>query len=389
MIKKKLARILIKIYKTVGKYFCKIQKDKIVFLSFSGNYECNPKWICEEMLRQGIQAKYIWALHSMDRFDEQHFPDAVKPMDRYKLSFFRELASARVIIDNGINTSYIKYPKKKGQYLIETWHGSIGIKRFDAETNKDESWVKKMLVESAMTDYIISNSSFETQLYRSTFWKDIPVWEYGHARNDILLRKDEEADRALDRRVRARFGIAEDKKIFLYAPTFRDDKDLRPYTIDYERLMATLSQRFGGAWVIAVRFHVRIRNLLADHPFPQGVYNVSDYADIQELARVIDAGMTDYSSWICEYMLTRKPGFLFATDADRYEVENRAFLFPLEELPFPLAKTQEELFDRIREFDEAGFVVRCDRVLAEKGSVDRGDASARIVEEIKKLMDVS
>ena len=42
---------------------------------------------------------------------------------------------------------------------------------------------------------------------------------------------------------------------------------------------------------------------------------------------IADVGITDYSSWICDYLLTKKTGFIFATDMQNYNTE-RGFYYP-------------------------------------------------------------
>ena len=175
----------------------------------------------------------------------------------------------------------------------------------------------------------------------------------------------------------------------MYAPTFRDDGDLSPYTIDYDRLLEVLQIRFGGEWVILTRFHSRTKKFLANYSLPKSVVNVSGYPDIQELQLIIDAGITDYSSWICEYMLRRKPGFTFATDVDNYAGHERTLFFPLSALPFPTSSNEDDLIENILNFDEEKYVDDCNAFLAEKGSIDDGHAAERTVEEIKKILKIN
>ncbi len=381
-----LDKLLKKLHIYLFRHLYRVEKDKIVFLTFSGAYECNPKWIADEMLKKGIRANYIWGIKEDTPVGAGYFPPQIKTINRESFAFFKHLFTARVIVDNGINTSYLGYTVKKNQVLIETWHGSLGIKRFDAGTNKNKRWVKKARKEAKMTDYIISNSSFEDDVYRNSFWKKTPIWRDGHARNDILLNPSKADVGLLNRNFRKKYKIDDGDKLCLYAPTFRDDGDLSPYTLDYEGLSKALGEKFGGHFKVLVRFHSRIRASLKDYEFPPEVINVSDYVDIQELMTFIDVGITDYSSWICEYVLTKKPGFIFATDASSYEVSDRAFFFPLSYMPFPVAEDEKTLTENIRDFDRQVYEKDCDRFLSEMGSMDDGNAAERITERIQKIM---
>lgn len=369
-------------------YITRVDKKKIVFLNFSGNYDCNPKAICQKMIDEGLEAHYVWGTHKRTRKGPEFFPEQMTFARRGTYKFYKELSSARVIVDNGVSTSFLGYHKKKNQYLIETWHGSLGIKKFGRDANNDQKWLKCAEREGKMTDYIISNSTFEDDIYREDFWKETPIWRFGHPRNDILLCKDPEKIRAIDEKIREKYEIPADAHMCMYAPTFREDGDLSPYVLDYDRLIAALQTRFGGEWVILTRFHARTKKFLKHYQLPETVINVSGYPDIQELMLCIDAGITDYSSWICEYMLRRKPGFTFATDVANYATHERTLFFPLSALPYPTASNIDDLIANILTFDEVKFVQDCDRFLSEKGSVDDGRAAERTVAQIKKLMDV-
>lgn len=368
-----------------------IQKDKIIFLTFRGSYDCNPKWICEEIVRRDLPYQLVWSYRKKTVTGTEDFPDRLKLVRLDSLDFYKELCSAKVIVDNGVTTSVQSYRKKKGQYLLETWHGSLGIKKPSHDANKDKHWVKLAYKEGEMTDYCISNSAFETdEVYAVDYWKNTPVWLHGHARNDILCEGETQRVVNIRKKVRRTYNLREDDRICLYAPTFRDDGNMRPYQLDYEGLADALHERFGGSWVILTRFHYRIYQKLARQDLSRGgkvrVLNATDYPDIQELALCTDVALTDYSSWICEYMLMRKPGFLFATDMDRYQTEDRPFFFPLTSMPFPVAQNIQELLDNISAFDNEKYVRDCDAFLKKMGSVDDGHAAQRTVDEIVKLM---
>lgn len=363
-----------------------IQKNKIIFLTFRGEYDCNAKWICEEIIRQNLPYDLVWGVYKQTNLATAGFPPQVRTAQRGSYHFYKELASAQIIVDNGISCAVLKYRKKKKQILIETWHGAIGIKKFSPDTNKDKNWVEQAYAEGEMTDYCISNSTMENDIYRDTFWKDAEILMYGHARNDILFEKDTDRTKKIREKIYREFNLTEDTRICLYAPTFRDDKDLSPYLIDYSGLQNALETRFGGKWVIFTRFHYRVRKAVANYELPDFVINVSKYNDIQELMAFTDVAITDYSSWICEYMVTRRPGFLFATDMADFQETERSFFYPLSSMPFPLAVTNEELIDNILHFDMEKFIPACDAFLKDKGCIDDGQASVRAVEKIKSIM---
>lgn len=425
-----------------------VKENRIIFLTFRGEYDCNAKYIAEELRRQNSAADIIWATQWNEEAQLTEIPADFTQVPKQSLDFYRYLASSKIIVDNGISTVSVGYRKKKDQILIETWHGSIGIKRFSKETNKDQAWCKKAAREGSMTDYCISNSTFEDMVYRSSFWETTEILQLGHARNDILCWRDPQRLEPIRRKVFDYFRLdnvisqlkqqrhreltcwyqeqcgqipvtaehlgkpnpfanvdlanpeavnafmekeyakCENVRICLYAPTFRDDGDMRPYEIDYEQLRQALHTRFGGGgdWIIMTRFHFWLHEKQKEYAYPAGVINASNYPDIQELLACTDVGITDYSSWICDYMLTRRPGFLFATDMEKYQKDDREFFYPLDSMPFPLARNNAQLIQNILNFDGEIFPAKCDAFLRDKGCMDDGHASQRIADFIETIL---
>lgn len=74
------------------------------------------------------------------------------------------------------------------------------------------------------------------------------------------------------------------------------------------------------------------------------------YEDMQELLLCTDVGLTDYSSWIFDFVLSGKPGFIIELNLEDYE-NARGFYYPIDTTPFPIATSSEELADNIRKFD--------------------------------------
>jgi Putative glycosyl/glycerophosphate transferases involved in teichoic acid biosynthesis TagF/TagB/EpsJ/RodC len=103
------------------------------------------------------------------------------------------------------------------------------------------------------------------------------------------------------------------------------------------------------------------------------------------LMLAIDIGITDYSSWIYDYILTRKAGFIFAPDLDVYD-DFRGFYYPIDETPFPISRSNAELVKQIKKFNNEKYQKKIDKFLIERGCFEKGDASKRTVEKIKELM---
>ena len=363
-----------------------IQKNKVFFMTFQGDYTCNPKYICDELIRQGINCDIIWGVRLATLNKAFELPKQIRLVNRFTLDFYEEMATSKIWIINSVEVFKNPIYKKKDQILIETWHGSLGIKRFDKQVNDGRAWVKAAELCGKMANYCISNSEFEDNVYRGTFWSKNEILQYGHPRNDILFLKGERQNRIISKIKEQYEGIEDGEKYILYGPTFRDSHNFDCYSVNYERLISEVEKKFGGKWKVLVRFHPTVRkfskNILSKN---EQVIDVTDYPDIQELMLLADIAITDYSSWIYDFVLTRKPGFIFATDLEQYNDE-RGFYYKLETTPFAIARSNKELIANIRSFDLEMYQKKVEAFLKDKGCVEDGQASKRVVEKIREII---
>lgn len=355
----------------------KIQNNKLYVMTFDNKFNCNQKYIVEEILRQNLPIDIVWVANEDNA---QGFPEGVRTVRRASAGMYKEQYTAKVWLDNALNCIWYSIPKRKGQVYINTWHGSLGIKKLGG----DESWLRLASKFNKVTDYMVSNSTFEEDVYKETYWKDVPVLKYGHPRNDILF--DKNAQQEIRREVCEHFSIDEGKKILLYAPTFRDDGDTSCYNIDYKALKESLEAKFGFEWMILVRMH--FKNRAEETPEEcSWLKNAGDYPDMQKLMVSADFGITDYSSWAYDYVLTRRPMILYAPDAEKYS-QGRGLYYSLEETPFPLAHNNAELKEAITNFDNNDYQKEIDRFLSDRGCYEKGDAAKRVVEKLKEIFGI-
>lgn len=361
--------------------FCRgsIQPNKVFFMTYDGKYACNPKYIADELIRRKVPVELVWAI-SKNETDLASYPPEVRLVRRQSKEMYREMASSKVWIDNALNCVWDNMPKKKDQVYINTWHGSMGVKRLRG----NKMWMFRARRCKKRTDYCVTNSRFEENVFRETFWPNTPFLRVGHPRNDLLFAPEEQ-HRLIREKVASRFQLKPGQRILLYAPTFRDDGDLSCYNIKYSKLKSSLEERFGGDWIVLIRAHFKNRRSFQCAFVYDWIKDASQYQDMQELMIAADAGITDYSSWAYDYVLMKKPMFLYVPDSEKYNNE-RGLYFPLESTPFPIAHTTDELVEKIAQFNEEHYRERIKGFLDEKGCYEIGEASAKIVELIWELI---
>lgn len=368
-----------------------VQKNKIIFMNYLGKpYGCNPKYIAEEILKRKLPVDMVWIGQHINEDFIKSFPKEVRFVEYKTKECLKEMASARFWVSNYhfVKLLMLGVEKKNEQYYIQTWHGSLGIKKIEKNVKsltEDEKWTEYAQLNSKNVDCWVSNSKFETEIYKEAFWDVKNIQEYGHPRNDIFFKSEEEKE-IIKNKVHSELGISPDKKFLLYVPTFRDGHDLSCYELDIENLKNSLHQKFGGDWVIVSRMHPHFkRRNLEKLNFVGNVVEANNYPDIQELLLAADAVITDYSSCIFDFMLGRKPAFIFATDIKDYNTE-RGFYYPLETTPFPIAVNNAELCENILNFNNENYQIKIDEFLQDKGCIEDGHASERVVDLIEKIM---
>ncbi len=347
-------------------------KNKIVVSSYYGRgYGDNPKYIVEELRKQKENIKVVWLLKN--KSEAASLPEGVDFCIYGSIKSIYHLSTAKVWIDNCRKGYHLK---RKNQKYLQTWHG-FALKRIesDVENSLSKTYVANAKKDSKSIDLIVSDSSFMTSIYKNSFWYSGEIVEWGSPRNDILMN----ADGLASLNVKKHFGIEENAKIILYAPTFRKDLSLDAYSINAEQLITSCEEKFASPFVLLVRLHPNVAGRSSELNFNGSkIYDASQYHDMQELLSAADVLISDYSSLMFDFALTGKPCFQFATDIDDYK-SDRNFYFALDSLPFLLATNNEELKCNIESFDHISYKDKINSFFTDVGMIFEGKSSAKCV----------
>lgn len=364
---------------------CRIKSDQVLFFTFQGQYTCNPRYVCEALRKQNPQLRCIWVLFEDN--DGKDIPEGIKTVRMGTADYFKALYTSKVWVDNAFNVVKLPVRKKKGQFLVETMHGSLGIKKIGPDSNRTKKRNRNAFKSSAMTDFIISNSEFEDMVYRTSFWEHTPIQKLGHARNDILVRSAQDQAFANQCRteIRAFYHLNDEVQIALYGPTYLTRKREDAEELNLVALKSSLEARFGGKWVILNRMHLRDARRQENSSYADGVLDGNLYRDIQTLMTAIDFAVTDYSSWIFDYVLTRKPGLLYVPDLTYYG-STTGLYYPIMETPYPVATSNAEAAQLVTSYmEQAELEQKVEAFLKNKGCVDDGHAAEYAAQRILAL----
>lgn len=370
------------LYIPFGRIFS-IDDKTIMFFTFQGQYTCNPKYICDSLHDMDNSFKFIWV--TMNNKNAK-FPEYVTTVEFASAAYFKALYTSKVLVDNAFNFPKAPFKKKAGQYYVETMHGSLGIKRIEPDSTQNKRRNGIGYECGRMSDFIISNSTFEDNVYRTSFWPETPIVTIGHARNDILVSPSDSLKKELNGKVRKHYNLADDVKLAMYAPTFLRESSKTMENIDLLKLKDILETKFGGTWYILNRLHPRdSRRANANNSSSEYILDGNSYADIQELMVALDFGITDYSSWIYDYVLTNKPGMIYAPDLKEYE-SSTGFYYPIRTTPFPVAENNDDVDSCIKNMDIVKYQEDVRAFVADKGCVDDGNAAKKAATMIVGLL---
>lgn len=371
-------------------YFFKTE-NKVIASSFYGaKYDDNTKYIVEALHKLRSDVRIIWLVDSSFNNELPNWIEAIQYNLMFPLRFYYEYITSKVWLDTHHLDPAIK--KKNNQLFIETWHGGLGIKKIELdipEFSNDRNQLRKIKNTSNNADFFISNSDFLSNIYRRAFAYKGKILKLGYPKNDSMY-----GDLLPSRlKVRNTYNISLEKKIALYAPTFRDTQrqynnfDMLPYNIDLLLMKKKLEEKFGGDWVILVRLHPFLMNYKNSFPTNgKNIINATDYNDMQELIKSSDFFITDYSSCIFDAALIRIPCFVYASDYKEYKQKRNTY-FELNELPFPIAYNNDELQDAIRNYDSKVYSEKWLNFKQDMGLIDTDSSAKEIAKIIIDFID--
>lgn len=359
-----------------------LKKNRIAIYSLKQHgYSCNLKYLTEYLNRHhpGV-FEILWIVRGEEDL-EALTKRGIQAATLHSREHFRYRVQAGIVITN--DEFYPVFFKRPGQVYVNTWHGAINYKKIGYAGLEFTNPIQKLIyrMNNPCPDLFISGSRSFTDTTSASFGFPREIFlEAGLPRNDILVTGDADV-RA---KVREGLGIAPDKKVLLYAPTFRKGGFGPGQELDYARVCQALSARFGGEWVVLLRQHYFVAERHENQD--SRLVDVSGYEDMQELILSADCLISDYSSCMWDFLNTGNPVFVYAPDLKAYTAEDRSFFIPMDRWPYPVSTNMAELEGIIRNFDPAAFHAAAQAHRTQFGSHDRGRACETLVNYLLNLL---
>lgn len=295
-----------------------------------------------------------------DGFDvHEQFIENIKPGKggyiKRCLRMLEDISDAHYVFLNDACNVTSCIPLRKGTKIYQLWHACGAFKKFGMSTAELIFGDNRKSLEK-YPNY--GNLSYVTVSSPEVIWayeeamnlKDTKtqVVATGVSRTDVFY--DQHFIEQSKAAVYSVCPAAENKKIILYAPTFRGRvaKAESPDCLD----IPAMKRALGAEYVLLIKHHPFVKQPpVVPEDCADFAMDVTKSLEIDQLLCASDVCVSDYSSLIFEYSLFERPMIFFAYDLDDY-FDWRGFYYNYDELtPGPVVKETEEIIDYIRHLD--------------------------------------
>ena len=387
LIKNLLGKLIRLLYRLVYRLI-PCQNDTVLFISFHGRgYSDNPMALHKYMSTHLKYQKYRCIFAIKNHKEKNIEIENAKIIEYFSIPYFYYLARSKYWIVNCKLPKYVL--KKPNQIYLQTWHGTP-LKKLahDIEVPEGTTFYRsEMTVEQMCStydndvskyNYMISPSAFTTEVFQSAFKIDqARLIETGYPRNDILSNyKEHDLDV-----IKSKLKIPKDKKVILYAPTWRDNSYVASgYTFELKADFHKWKEILGEEYIVVFKPHYLIINTYEKDSSLQGfLYSIPAEADIRELYVISDMLITDYSSVFFDYAILKRPIYFYMYDIEEYANDLRGFYLDIhKDLPGDIYTNEDELLAAVKQdaYDETAYQAFYERFC----SCEDGKAAKRVID---------
>ncbi|WP_195972105.1 CDP-glycerol glycerophosphotransferase family protein [Clostridium thermobutyricum] len=326
-------------------YIFKIKK-RIVFATYRPDYmEGNYKYILDEIKKRDLdyECKILYEKPGAG------LTGMLKYLKHMCIAEHYLATSEFFIVDDFYFPVYAVNKLRKGTEVVQVWHACGAFKKFalstvDENYSNGNEYIKYIPIHTNYTHVTVTSKEVAKHYAAAFNMSEDNIDPIGVPRTDIFFdeKKKEEAKEILYKK----YPKLKDKKIILYAPTFRGtgQSDANSgIAFDVDKVVNAL----GEDYVLAIKMHPFVKWRYEKES--DKVVDMSDYKSINDILFITDILITDYSSTVFEFALLDKPMIFYADDLETY-INDRDFYYEYTSfVPGPIVKTTDELVDLIKE----------------------------------------
>lgn len=248
-------------------------------------------------------------------------------MTKQQIKEFAEAcATSKVIVLDEYTPQIHLINLKKETKIIQLWHACGAFKTFGFSRLGKPMGSPQNTRMHRSYDYVTVSSKYCKKCHSEGFGIATDnVVPTGIARTDIFF--DEEYKQNFRNEFYNKYPGFKDKKIILFAPTFRGDvKETAYYPMDLFDINDVCSE-LGDDYAVIIKHHPFITEKQEiPEKYADRVIDLSDNTEINDLLFVSDVIITDYSSLVFEASIVNVPMLFYAYDLEGY-IKERDFYF--------------------------------------------------------------
>lgn len=385
----KSSTFLFKLYNIVGNIFIKLnglvfrkQKQQVLFLSFGGKgLSDSPLSIFKEMLKDSDfdDYKFIWAVDKSVDTTLFDYP-RTEYISTDKPSYFRYLFQSEIWITNTTVSRGLKIKKPRNVVYINTWHGTP-FKKIGNDVDGTGVFSGKSKSIALLNDpcYLVQ-SNYEKKIFINAFGiQEKSIYLTGLPRNDELKNVDKNQASL----IKEALNINTEKEIILFAPTFKEYK-----SYDYFEEKKSMIDRLSDNYFILYRgHHAASDSKKYDEIDNLNFLNVSTYPSLNDLFKISDIVITDYSSLCVDFAILNRPVYFITPDFEEYQNKRGLYINYHQLFNQGNFTSFDHLTNYLNETNDHQYGYMNTSVIHKKFIDEYGSATQKAIELIKKLME--
>ena len=272
--------------------------------------------------------------------------------------------------------------KRDTAIWIQMWHGTP-FKRmlFDSpETDvvaRAPAHKPNKMRDICGWDYLLAQNTFSIDALSSSFkFGAQNILDFGYPRTDVL--KSNKANEIVEK-IRKKYRVADDKKILLYATTWRDynqyteRKDFS-YQLDLEKIAPLLED-----YVVLCCLHPFGKDSLSSDAI------ITEGDDFQHLLLAADGLVTDYSSAAFDFLLLNRPFCFLTKDLQKFERSRGVYGEILDDFSDFVAMDEGEVVSVIQNWPGLDAIKNRDRYIMDP-QIASGEALSLFMKKLQKSL---
>lgn len=321
-----------------------VQQKVVMLISFPEN----PGAILREMEKSHFMPETIVFYDPRLNVDgmARNFMRSLPKTNGNLIRLMFHLSTAKVVVTDNYFPELAAVKWRDSMECVQIWHANGALKKFGwedkaAQKRSDSDKKRFQAVYKTFSKVVIGSDEMGELFKRSFLVDDSRLLKMGVPRTDYYF---DEATLAQNKRAGLAKYEIQDKKVLLYAPTFRDE-ELAEAKLHLD--VVAMKIAFGKEYKLLLKLHP---SMLADLPKKDDdfcVY-VEKETELEALLPMVDVLITDYSSIPFEFAFFEKPMIFFAYDLEAYDASRGLADGYLEQIPGPLCKTTAEVVTAIQ-----------------------------------------